>query len=372
MPARNGGVLSAPKSSTRTVAVRPASALSSGAIAARWSASARPLRRLEEGELGAQQADALGARGEAGVELGARRGVDEHAHAVAVAGDGGELAVAQRLLALAVTRALRRGRALDAVRSGREHRAAGLAVDDDRLARGGAQHLRAEAHRHRQPEPARDHRGVRGRPAGGEGDRDDVEGELGDVRRPELVGDEHGVDAGRGASRRRPADAGAGAPARGGRVDRAPAHRLRERIARRPSERTSSARAASVGSPSAAIASAWRAQAASSAAGAAWPASTSRSRSALRLGSSAIRTPVRTISASSGRPSASSLAASASSSSPAAASAARARASSPGRRASGIRSRDSTRAWASRARPTARPGAAGSPCRICSGSSRPG
>ena len=89
--------------------------LSSGASAARCSASLGQLRRVEEGELGAQQADALGARLEAGVELGARRGVGEDAHAVAVAGDGGELAVAARLRARsAASRALRGRRALDA------------------------------------------------------------------------------------------------------------------------------------------------------------------------------------------------------------------------------------------------------------------
>ena len=58
---------------------------STGASAARCCASVGQLGRLEERELRPQQPDALGAGGQAGVELGARRGVDEHADAVAVA-----------------------------------------------------------------------------------------------------------------------------------------------------------------------------------------------------------------------------------------------------------------------------------------------
>ena len=118
------------------------------------------------------------------------------------------------------------------------------------------QQLRAEPDHERQPEPARDDGGMRGRPAGHERDPDDLRAELGDVRRSELVGDED--DVGRiGRPERRAAD-----------VRSASASRT---VAPRPSERTSSARAASVSSSSAAIAAAWRVVAASSAAAAGRP-----------------------------------------------------------------------------------------------------
>ena len=78
----------------------------------------RPLGRLEERELRPQQPDALGAGGQAGVELGAGGGVDEDPDAVAVARDGGERAVGERALALGPAGLLRRGGGVGARRGG--------------------------------------------------------------------------------------------------------------------------------------------------------------------------------------------------------------------------------------------------------------
>jgi hypothetical protein len=112
---------------------------------------------------------------------------------VAVAGHGGEVAVAEGLVALGPALALGGVRGLDALQRRLEHDHAGLAIHDDRPVRGRVEELGAEPDRHRQPEPARDHRGVGGRPARGERDRHDLGAQLGNVGRTELVGDEHGV-----------------------------------------------------------------------------------------------------------------------------------------------------------------------------------
>ena len=86
---RNGGVLSPPKSRTRTVATRPRArrgwASARGVLLLR-----RPRRRLQEGELGADEADSLGAGGQPGLDLGRARDVDEDPHGVAVGRDRGQ------------------------------------------------------------------------------------------------------------------------------------------------------------------------------------------------------------------------------------------------------------------------------------------
>ena len=150
----------------------------------------RPLGGLEERELGAQEADALGAGGEPGVELGARRGVDEHADAVAVARDRGQRAVGEPALALGAAGLLGGGGGFGTGGRGREHRDPLSPVDHERLAGRGVEHRRPEPDHQRQPEPARHDGGVRRRAAPREGERDDLRPELGHVGRPELLRDE--------------------------------------------------------------------------------------------------------------------------------------------------------------------------------------
>ena len=89
MPRRNGGVLSPPKSSTRTVAVRPPSERQHGFEHPPVRGLVGPGRGVQERELGPQQAHALRAGRERDPHLGRAGGVGQDADADAVAGDGG-------------------------------------------------------------------------------------------------------------------------------------------------------------------------------------------------------------------------------------------------------------------------------------------
>ena len=71
-----------------------------------------------------------------------------------------------------------------------DDRVSAVAVDRERRAVGELQQRRAHAHDHRQPEPARDHRRVRRRAAGGEGDARHALVELGHVGRAEILRDQ--------------------------------------------------------------------------------------------------------------------------------------------------------------------------------------
>ena len=264
-------------------------------------------------ELGAQQPDALGAGGEPGVELGARRGVDEHAHAAAVAGDGGQLAVARRLLARgAAARAWPRRAARDP-RGGRTHDASPaspsttqlVAVGDARAALG------PEPDRHRQPERARDDgrvgRRARRRRARSRNAVRSSSATSAGPSSPATSTSPAARPPGRCRQRRSGSDCRAGPAAR----------RRRAALARRPSERTSPARAASVGSSSAAMRAGVqlgrleRRRGRAAAALAAPPAATVGDRGA---GPPPSARPVATISASAPRPAARAAPASASSS----------------------------------------------------------
>ena len=87
--ARKGGVLSPPKSSVRTVAMRCARGSSSGASTATCSSSVGHAVAVEKRHLAAQQPDSLGAALECGLDLGSRAGVGEQAHGTTVGRDGG-------------------------------------------------------------------------------------------------------------------------------------------------------------------------------------------------------------------------------------------------------------------------------------------
>ena len=155
------------------------------------------------------------------------------------------------------------------------------AVDHQRLASARRQQqLRAEPDHQRDPEPARDDRGVRGRPAGRRARSRRPPGPSSATSAgPRSLGDEDAPAARRGRSRR------------------SLARRAASRRARRPSERTSSARAARVSSSSAAIAAAWRLAGRRRARrGAGRPSSTAASSVATSAGSAAISTPVATMS----------------------------------------------------------------------------
>ena len=238
IPARNGGVLSAPKSSVRTVATRPRSRASAGASAATCSSSLGQRARREEGQLRAQEPDALGARLETRRHLGRGGGVAEQRHGAAVAGDRRKPARCDSLLAQRpATSNLALGASASRLALGSTRDRAAVSVDDQRLAAPDREHVLAEADRHRHAERARHDRRVGGGRPFGQRDR----------RAPGLP---------RGGGRRRPPGPGRarrGSTARSPRAARAPAS---ARTARRPSWRTSVARAASSGSGSRASASA--------------------------------------------------------------------------------------------------------------------
>ena len=234
VPARNGGVLSPPKSSTRTVAVRPPSRASTGASARRCCASRRPRVRVEEARArcAAGRRPRRRRRAPASTSAPRRRRWPARVTALAVerlgrqrALRGGALARARR--AAAAARAARRRCSA----SGASDHGAGVAVDDQRRAVARAPST-AVAERRRPSAAratARDDRGVRGRAAAGERDRRHAGAELGDVGRAEVVGDEHDASTAAPARRRLP-------------PRREPRGRARPRL------RTSSARAASISS----------------------------------------------------------------------------------------------------------------------------
>ena len=101
----------------------------------------------------------------------------------------GRLALGQRPPALGETEALRRARGFER-RGGRlEHRRAGVAVDHDLSA--SPHEIGPEPEGERDAEAARHDGGVPGLRAAGERDGHHRAVELGDVRGPEVVGDEH-------------------------------------------------------------------------------------------------------------------------------------------------------------------------------------
>ena len=91
-PARKGGVLSPPKSSTRTVAVRPRRGASRGSQRSQVIGPRRPAGRVEKGELGADQAAPVGAGAQTLGHLGGGGGVHQDGHAPAIRGLCGQLA----------------------------------------------------------------------------------------------------------------------------------------------------------------------------------------------------------------------------------------------------------------------------------------
>ena len=162
VPRRNGGVLSPPKSSTRTVATRPRSPASTGSSARRWSCLGGPAGRLEEGELGPDETGALGPRCQPGADLGRGGRVGQHRHGVTVAGDRGQVPVGRRPLARALARRHGRACVANALGRGRQDRPPLLAVDHDERPRGRRQQVLSQPHDHRDAERARHDRGVRG------------------------------------------------------------------------------------------------------------------------------------------------------------------------------------------------------------------
>ena len=147
-----------------------------------------PGRRIQKGQLGPDQAGALGPSGQAGAELGGRRGVHEHPHAAPVGRHGGQGAVAD----------LSRARAR-AILPRPHRRAPHVAADGSRItvpsspsttiwrAVGDLEQLRARKHGHRNPERARHDRRVRGHSASGKGDSGEPLAVLGHVRGPKIV-----------------------------------------------------------------------------------------------------------------------------------------------------------------------------------------
>ena len=231
--ARNGGVLSAPKSSVRTVATRSASRRAPAPARARCSSSVGQASASRNAELGAQQPDALGAGRERGVDLGARwrrwraraRG-DRRGSRRSRSRDG------DGSLAAGVTRAGSRRARRDAIRAGLEHHDARVGVDDQHLAvRDREQRPPGRRPPSGLPERARDDGGMRGR-------RRRRRARSPRRSRAELR------DLGRARGRRRPGRRAGGRRAVvgvGRRVPRQP------RGAAAPTARTSAARAASVG-----------------------------------------------------------------------------------------------------------------------------
>ena len=165
-----GSGLSAPASSVRTTSGRPSSARGDLAQRLGLLVLVGQLRAVEEEELGAQQADALGAELHRLGRLGGRAQVGEDLHARAVAHGAGLVRALER-------RGAARGGALAALLAARSTSAAGstserpgVAVEQQRRALVDREHGVAEPDGGGQAERAGEDRGVRGDRAVGGGD----------------------------------------------------------------------------------------------------------------------------------------------------------------------------------------------------------
>jgi hypothetical protein len=155
----------------------------------------------EEEELRAQEADALGALRDRARRLGDGaevRGDLDPAAVASVCGRGGALAALVGDAALLVLAALGGG---ERVGVGVDGHGARVAVEDERRAVGGVEQRRADPDDRRDPERAREDRGVRRRaPAGRRDAPDEVAVKGGGLARGQVLGDEHP----RAHDRRRP------------------------------------------------------------------------------------------------------------------------------------------------------------------------
>ena len=164
-------------------------------------ARVRPGPRIEEEELGAEQADSFGALGEGLQDLGRAGGVGEHAHLPPVAGHRRLRATSQRPLARRLAPLARLSGRGQPGGSRVTDQLSAVAVDHDHLSGADVQERGTEPDHQRDAERPGHDRGVGRQASARQGDALHLGRQLGDLGRADALGDQQ-------AAGRLPADAG--------------------------------------------------------------------------------------------------------------------------------------------------------------------
>ena len=150
----------------------------------------RPVVRLQESQLGAKEADPVGARLERRAYLGGGRSVGENTNRPSVAGHRGQLSSSHRAGLRLAGGGESAPHCIHSPAVGRRDDHALTGIDDAGLTLDQRKHVAAEPDHHREPEPASHDGGVAGDAPDRECDAGHVAVQLDDVGRPEIRRDQ--------------------------------------------------------------------------------------------------------------------------------------------------------------------------------------